>query len=87
MTFPKNRITKVVSWLAGLTGGERERERERAREATICASFTFFYVSKKIFPKRGGACRLPEKMTTRNSHENQREGGSGRGIIAVKHFG
>ena len=85
MTFPKNRITKVVSWLAGLTGGERERE--RAREATICASFTFFYVSKKIFPKRGGACRLPEKMTTRNSHENQREGGSGRGIIAVKHFG
>ena len=48
MTFPKNRITKVVSWLAGLTGGERERE--RAREATICASFTFFYVSKKYFP-------------------------------------
>ena len=86
MTFPKNRITKVVSWLAGLTGGERERERERAREATIC-KFYLLLRFEKIFPKRGGACRLPEKMTTRNSHENQREGGSGRGIIAVKHFG
>ena len=49
MTFPKNRITKVVSWLAGLTGGEREREREQEKQPSVqvLPSSTF---QKKYFP-------------------------------------
>ena len=49
MTFPKNRITKVVSWLAGLTGGEREREREQEKQPSVqvLPSSTF---RKKYFP-------------------------------------